>query len=214
MVSMVSPRQTDHSDDLVLVGSPSLREWLGESEFSHRAAASTKPPFGRRAARAFVRYLVAFCAGVAAILAWQSYGDAARQTLVSWVAQNGLSSTWLSYIDGAKTPAPSRAQTSEAAPAAAAAIASAREPSASSSDLQQLKTMTLGLASTLSTMRERIDQLAAGQEQTASDIAKLQAAEQDIRHKIATPPPRPAAAASPKPIATAPAPARTPPPPR
>ena len=82
----------------------------------------------------------------------------------------------------------------------------------SSSDLQQLKTMALGLAATLTTMRERIEQLAAGQEQTASDIAKLQAAEQEIRHKISAIATRPAAAAPSKPTTTAPS--RAPMPPR
>src|SRR5262249_58078233 len=86
----------------------------------------------------------------------------------------------------------------------------------SSSDLEQLKTMTLGLAATLTTMRERIEQVAAGQEQTASDVAKLQAAEQEIRHKISAIAPRPAVAAPSKPPPPVPArpPAPAPAPPR
>jgi len=30
-----------------------------------------------------MRFLIAFCVGIAATLAWQSYGDAARQTIAS-----------------------------------------------------------------------------------------------------------------------------------
>src|SRR5262249_7491025 len=81
---------------------------------------------------------------------------------------------------------------------------SASAPSAS--DLQQLKTMTLGLAATLTTMRDRVDQLAAGQKDTANEIAKLQATEQEIQHKIAALTPRPAAAPASK--STPPAPPR------
>jgi hypothetical protein len=45
---------------------------------------SGQPSFRKRASRAFSS-LVAFCAGVAGILAWWSYGDATRQQL-SWLA--------------------------------------------------------------------------------------------------------------------------------
>jgi hypothetical protein len=60
-------------------------------------------------------------------------------------------------------------------------------------------------------MRERIEQVAAGQEQTASDVTKLQAAEQEIRHKISAVAPRPAAVAPSKPPAPTPAPPARPP---
>jgi len=42
-------------------------------------------------------------------------------------------------------------------------------------------------------MKERIEQLAAAQQQAAIDIGKLQAAEQEIRQKISTVSVRPAA---------------------
>ena len=60
-----------------------------------------------------------------------------------------------------------------------------------------------GLSADLATMRQRIEQLAAGQEQATSDIGKLQAAEQEIRHKVAAIAARPVAAPS-KPAAPAP----------
>jgi hypothetical protein len=55
-------------------------------------------------------------------------------------------------------------------------------------------------------MMHRIDQLAAGQVQMVSDIAKLQAAEQEMRQQIAAIPPRPAPAPASK---SAPPPARS-----
>jgi hypothetical protein len=69
-------------------------------------------------------------------------------------------------------------------------------PAAPSPDMQQLKEMSLGLAA----LRQSVDQLAAGQQQMAGDIATAQAAEQDILHKISAPPPRPAAAPARKPV--------------
>jgi hypothetical protein len=51
--------------------------------------------------------------------------------------------------------------------------------------LQQLETMAHDLA----VVRQSLEQLAAGQEQMARDIAKLQAAGQDIRRRMSLPPP-------------------------
>jgi hypothetical protein len=55
-------------------------------------------------------------------------------------------------------------------------------------------------------MMHRIDQLGAGQVQMVSDIAKLQAAEQELRQQIAAVPPRAAPAPASK---SAPPPARS-----
>src|ERR1051326_4029141 len=206
MVSVVSPRQGEHPDDLLVGDSPSLRGRLSESGFADNPLLPARPSFGKRAARAFIRYLIACCLGVGGTLAWQSYGDAAKQTIATWGAEHGLPTAWLSNGEGtnANPPRPERMQ------AVAAAHALGR-PDGSASDLQQLKTMTLGLAATLTTMRERIEQLAGGQAQTASDITKLQAAEQEIRQKISALAPRPAVAAPSKPATTPPSRAPTPP---
>ena len=210
MVSMVRPRQEEHdehSDELLVVDSPSLRGRPGESGFADNPLLPARPSFGKRASRAFIRYLIACCVGVAGTLTWQSYGDAAKQTIATWGGEYGLPTAWLSngQVINANPPRPERTQ---AAPAQAVSAPGAA--GGSSSDLEQLKTMTLGLAATLTTVRERIEQVAGNQEQTASDIAKLQAAEQEIRHKISAIAPRPAAAAPSKPAATAPSRAPTP----
>jgi hypothetical protein len=212
MVSMVSPGQGEHSDDLLVVDSPSLRGRMSESGFADNLLLPARPTFGKRGSRAFIRYLIACGVGVGGTLAWQSYGDAAKQTIATWGAGQGWSMAWLSTGELANAN-PSLPQTKQAVLATQASPGTPSAPaSASSSDLEQLKTMTLGLAATLTTMRERIEQLAGGQAQTASDIAKLQAAEQEIRHKISAGVARPAAAALSKP--TPPAPAHAPTPPR
>ena len=117
-----------------------------------------------------MRFLIAFCVGVAATLAWQSYGDVAREVVASKYPQLG----WLA-------PEAAVAQT---APATIV-------PPITSPDQQELKAMSSDLAA----LRQRVDQIAAGQDRSTRDItAKLQAAEQDILDKISAPPPQQAAA--------------------
>src|SRR6266851_3094463 len=48
---------------------------------------SKRPSPGKRASRALSRFVITFCIGVAATLAWQSYGDAAREMIASSSAQ-------------------------------------------------------------------------------------------------------------------------------
>jgi hypothetical protein len=144
---------------------------------------SKRPSLGKRASRAVVRFLITFCIGVAAALAWQSYGDAAREMIASSSPQLG----WL-----APQAAPLVQTASDiVAPAA---------PATPSPDLQQLKAMSLDLAAVRQNVEQLAAQFAAGQQQMAGDIATLQGAQQDILHKISPPPPRPAAVPARKPV--------------
>ena len=144
---------------------------------------SKRPSLGRRASRAVVRFLITFCLGVAAAFAWQSYGDAAREMIASSSPQLG----WL-----APQAAPIAQTDSDiVAPAA---------PATPSPDLQQLNAMSLDLAAVRQNVEQLAAQFAAGQQQMAGDIATLQAAQQDILHKISLPPPRPAAIPARKPV--------------
>jgi hypothetical protein len=117
-----------------------------------------------------MRFLITFCVGVFATLAWQSYGDAARERIANSYPQLG----WLA-------PEAAVAQT---APATIV-------PPITSPDQQEFKAMSSNLAA----LRQRVDQIAAGQDRIARDITvKLQAAEQDILDKLSAPPPQQAAA--------------------
>ena len=144
---------------------------------------SKRPSLGKRASRAVVRFLITFCIGVAAALAWQSYGDAAREMIASSSPQLG----WLAQ---------------QAAPLVQTAsdIVARAAPPTPSPDLQQLKAMSLDLAAVRQNVEQLAAQFAAGQQQMAGDIATLQVAQQDILHKISPPPPRPAAVPARKPV--------------
>jgi hypothetical protein len=136
-----------------------------------------EPSFPRPASRKRpARFLITFCLGIAATIAWQSYGDRARGIIANLSPQLG----WLA-------PQAALAQT-------AAATTAAASPSV---DQQEFKAISLNLAA----VRQRVDQLAAqvaaGQEQVTRDFTmKLQAAEQDILGKLPAAPPQPAAATS------------------
>jgi hypothetical protein len=139
---------------------------------------SRRPPsLGKRSSRALLRFLTTFCIGAGATLAWQSYGDAARQMIASSSPQLG----WL---------APQAAPLAQVAADAGAPA----EPAAPSPDAEQLKAMSVDLAA----VRQGVDQLAAalvaGRQQTAGDLATLQASQQAILRKISPPAPRPAPA--------------------
>jgi len=171
---------------------------------------SDRPSLGRRAVRSFARFLLAVCIGVAATLAWQSYGEAAKQMIASWAPQLGwsLSLPVTNPSPGteiaAKQPSP-RAVQAAAADAAPASLDQPAPAAPSPEAVQQL-------ARDLATVREGVEQLTASQKQMASNIAKLEAAEQEVRHKISAPPPRSAPAPARKPVTALPPPQAAPPP--
>jgi hypothetical protein len=115
---------------------------------------------------------------------WQSYGDAARAIIANSSEQFG----WLA-------PAPVEQASGIAAPTTVAAP---------SSNIEELKTMSFGLA----IVRQNVDQLITAQEQMGREITKLQAAEQDVLQKISEPSPRPTATPTPK--GTSPTPSQAP----
>lgn len=129
-----------------------------------------RPSPRKRRSRPLVRALITFCIGIAATLAWQSFGGAARQMAAD-------SSPVLGWLAPRVTQAPSDQLT-------------AAEPTTTSPDLRQLKAMSLDL----SAMRQSVDQLATQHRQMAGDIATMQAAQQTILRKVSPPAPRQAAA--------------------
>jgi hypothetical protein len=182
--------------------SPSIRAEVSEDRWSTEQLRpvdlATRPSLGKRASRAFARLLITFCIGVSATLAWQSYGDAARQMIANSYPQLG----WL---------APQAAPLGQT-PANMAA------PAALSPELLQLKAMAANLAAVRQSVDQLAAQLAAGRQQTAGDIANLQAVVAagqqqmagDIAKIISAPPPRPAASPARKPMPLTPPPPPSP----
>jgi hypothetical protein len=172
----------------------------------------------RRGSRGFAGYLVAICISVAATLAWLSYGEAtkqiiatsapelgwspeAKQMIAGWVQQLG----WTKLSAGRESTAArsSVRETPQAAPVAQTAPENAapKAPAAPSIDPEQVHQIALGLAA----LQQTVEQLAAGQDQMAHVIDRLQSAVAEILIKIPEPPPPPlpiaAPARKPKPLA-------------
>jgi hypothetical protein len=118
--------------------------------------------------RALALFLIAFCAGVVATSAWQSYAGAARETIASTSSRLG----WL-------------------APPAAQAVAAVPSP-----DQEVLKAISLDLTDVRQHLDEIATQLTVDHEQMTRDITrKLEAAEKDFLDKISSAlPPRSTAA--------------------
>jgi hypothetical protein len=133
---------------------------------------------GRRALRSFLRFVITLGVGVGGTLAWQAYGDDARQLMAAaYPGQLG----WVA-------PQPTtNALATQSAPAAPVSDA----PTAPPVD-QQLNALSLNLAAVRQSVEQLSAQVATGQQQLSGDIASLRASEQDILAKMSTPPPRPA----------------------
>ena len=138
------------------IGSPRPFDRVGSERPS---MGRQRPSIGRRIFRTLTRFSVAVLIGIGATLAWQSYGDEAREILIA----RAPSLAWLLYIPTTRSPA-----------------VAATSPGPA----QQLEP----LASNLDVVRRSVEQLAAKQEQMAQNMATLQAVEEDIRQKMSSPP--------------------------
>jgi hypothetical protein len=215
------------------VTEPSIDATLRPTDLNNDPSPTDRPALSRRTSRSLARFLVMACVGAAATLAWQSYGGTAEQMIansaprLSWLLSLPAMNPPSGREIAVEQPSPPAVQASapQAASAQAGAVASTASetaastaPTAPSPELQQLETMAHDLAA----VRQSVEQLAAGQEQMARDIANLQTAGQDIRRRISAlspaaattarkpvPPPQPApqsSAAPPPPAPPQPAP--------
>jgi len=150
---------------------------LTQSEFSVGKPINDSAARARPASRGFARYMLAICIGVAATLAWQSYGQAAKQiiattapglgwspeakqTIASWVEQLG----WTKPLAGAEisTAQPSVPETTQTATVAPDKVA----PKAVSLDPQQVQQIALDVAA----LRQSVEQVVANQTKMAAEI--------------------------------------------
>ena len=151
------PRDRDARSDEHFSERP-MKPSISSPRPSNRVA-RVRPSIGRRIFRTRTRFSISVLIGIGATLAWQSYGDAAKETVVA----RAPSLAWLLYVSTTKLPA-----------------VAATSPGPA----QQLEP----LASNLDVVRRSVEQLAAKQEQMAQNMATLQAVEEDIRQKMSSPP--------------------------
>jgi len=158
-----------------------------------------QPSLRKRVSRAFSRFVIIFCIGGASTLAWQSYGDAAREMIANSYPQLG----WL---------APQAEPAAQNAPELVAPSLDQQQLNAISADLDTVRQSIDRIAASMTAIQEQmsrgtdriansivanqeqvlrsVDQLTAGQEQMTREITILQAVEQYVLYKNAEPPPR------------------------
>jgi hypothetical protein len=218
------PKPVEEVDDLLLAISHHLDDETSERKKIHNRLRAIENEMERLASRGF-RYLVAICIGVAVILAWQSFGEAAKQIIATRAPELGWSpeakqriASWVQQLGWTKPPVVE----SKVAPVAQTAteMVAPKAPAAPSLNPQQVQQIKTDIAAGrqaierhLADVRATVEQLAASQDQMAREIEKLRAANQEILAKIPTPPPKRPAPAR-KPIQTAPSRSQTPIPPR
>src|SRR5215831_11803593 len=145
---------------------------------------------GSRRPRGF-RYLVAILIGIATALAWQSYGESAKQIIATRAPDLGWSPEvkqmiatsiqWIGWTSaGPEKQAPPVVQTASTTP---------------SLDPGPVEQMTHNLAA----LRQIVELLAGGQDQMARQIARLEAAVAELTAKIPEPPAQPSVAPARKP---------------
>jgi hypothetical protein len=201
------PTPVEEVDDLLLAISRHLDDEASERKTIRNRLLAIENAMERLTSRGF-RYLVAICISLAGILAWQSYGEAAKQiiatkapelawslqtkqTIAGWMQQLG----WTKPLVVDSKPAPVTQTVPE--------TVAAKTPASPSLDPQQVKQIEADIAAVaverhLADVRATIEQLAASQDQMAREIEKLHA-DTEILGKIPTPPPkRPLPRASPR----------------
>jgi hypothetical protein len=139
----------------------------------------------RRGSRGFARFLLAICIGVAATLAWQSYGEATKQIIATRAPELGWSpdakqmiASWVQQLGWTK-PSAGFENTAVRPPA----LETPKAPAAPSLDPEQVQQMTQSLAA----LRETVGQLAAGQDRMAREMARLESDLVDILLKMPEP---------------------------
>src|SRR5215472_12398232 len=140
---------------------------------------------GSRGSRRFRRYLAAVLIGVAVTLAWQSYGESAKQIIATRAPELGWSpqakqmiATSIQWIGWTKSPT---------GPEKQAPLVAQTAPTTPSLDPAQVQQMTQNLVA----MKQTVEHLAGGQDQMARDIARLEAAVEQPIAKIPEPPAQP-----------------------
>src|SRR5712671_6552577 len=143
MSTTLSPTQSEFSEGLPPV-KPSVEvPTIRPADLKNDRFPSGRPSLGRRAPLALARFLITFCIGVAATLAWQSYGDAAREMIANSSPQLG----WLG---------PQAAPVEQNTPDLIALVVRA----ATSLDQQQLNAMSLDLDA----VRQSVDRIATSED--------------------------------------------------
>jgi hypothetical protein len=168
-----------------------------EFDFSVGDPITRNPPVPGGASRGLARYMLAICIGVAATLAWQGYGQAAKRMIATWAPDLGWSpetkqriAIWVERFGGTRPLAGAenadvRPAVLESAQAATVAQTAPDKVAKGSIDSQQIQQIALDVAA----LRQTLEQVAASQRGMAAEIHNLLVTDMDMFLKIPASPP-------------------------
>jgi hypothetical protein len=204
-----SDAQTRRSDGATGPSAPAVDTTFRPAAVNH--VRGVRSSMRTRMIRGVIGFVLALCIVVGAA-GWQSYGDAARQMVATWVPQLAHAPSASPQGSGlAEQPSSPAVQASEepAAPeqsAQSAAQGVAPVAAASPTEAPTLQSMVRDVAvlgQKVEQLKATIEQLKASQEQMARDVAKgseAKVSEQSLRPKTPPPAQRPAVVPARKPI--------------
>jgi len=211
MNAMPSPARSEFYAGLLPVEPPVEAPAVCLTDRKNDRLPNGRPSLRKRASRTLSRFVMTFCIGVAATLAWQSYGDAAREMiansypLLGWLGPQAepVAQNTPDMIALAAPAAPSLDQQLNAMSIDLEAVRQGIDRIAPGivAGQEQMARSIDRIAATQEQIARSVGQLAAGQEQVTREITKLQAVEQYVLYKNTEPPPRPAPAQARNPAA-------------
>jgi hypothetical protein len=147
--------------------------------------------------RGFARYTLAIFVGVAATLAWQAYGQAAKQIIATTALGLGWSpeakqtiASWVEQLGSTKPPAGTEiASARPSVPEAPQAVTVALATTNIVAPKAQVEQMALDIAA----LRQTVEQVAASQTKMAAEVNNLLVTDMEMFLKIPTPPQPPVA---------------------
>jgi hypothetical protein len=218
-----SPQQEPARNDILSGISHRLDNGTSERKAIYDRLVAIEHQMKRRGSRRFTRYLFAILIGVAATLAWQSYGEVTKQMIAASAPKLGWSpeakqmiASGIQQLGWTKPSAGPENTASQQTVAPKASTAPSLDPAQVQQMVQSLAALRESVQQlvagqeSLAALAQTVDRLAAAQDQMARAIHTVQAADQEILAKIPEPSPSPPIAAAPA-VAGRPAPGGAPP---
>jgi hypothetical protein len=184
MGAMPSPERSRLYAGLLPTIELSVETPIRAADQKNDRSANDEPASGEGTLRRLARSMIAFCIGVAATLASQSYGDEARQIVANLSPQ-------LSWLAPQAAAAPTVPDANEEITRSVDRIVVANQE-------QIARDVDRIVAASQEQIARSVARLAADQEQMAREIIRLQAISQYGFYKIADP--RPAPSSAPRPV--------------
>jgi hypothetical protein len=181
-----NPTQSESSKDLLPVKSPAEVLNVDRDDLKNDRLQSGQPALRKRVSFELARFLITFSMGAAATVAWQLYGDVAREMVASSFPQ-------LRRLTPPPPAEPAARNASKVitlvAPAAARSSPNQQLHTPISHDLDAVRRSIDRLSSSQEQMTRNVDRLTAGQAQITVEIAKLRAIGQYILYSNSEPRP-------------------------